>query len=242
MCEPFCIGIADLTVELHPLLDTTAPFCRDYVIPTATPDIVAVATKEAVQYECGLAPDTPVGMAETVCLFRQIAEQLPAFDAFVFHGAAIEYNGKAYLFTAPSGTGKSTHIRLWKQHLGNDVRIVNGDKPVLRLTENGVNACSTPWAGKEGWHRNCMVPLGGICLLRRGEANRIRKAEPLTQFDALLRQVYRPKNAGAWDKTLQLLDTALTRVPFYVLDCTISTQAVEVAVRAMTGGTTDENP
>lgn len=241
MPEPFCIGIADLTAELHPLFDTTKPFCKDYVVPNTAPDMVAVSTEEGVQYELALAPDAPLGMTDTVCLFRQIAEQLPAFDAFVFHGAAIEYDGKAYLFAAPSGTGKSTHIRLWKQHLGDKVRIVNGDKPVLRLTKNGVNVCSTPWAGKEGWHRNCIVPLGGICLLRRGEVNRIAQTAPLTQFDALLRQVYHPRNGDAWDKTLQLLDTALARVPFYVLDCTISTQAVEVALHTLTGGNNHEN-
>lgn len=237
MSQPFCIGIADLTVRLHPLFDSTREYCQDYWIDdTNTPDIVATSTEDAVREELSLVAGATAEAADVIVVYRDIADQLPAFDAVVFHGAAIEYGGKAYLFTAPSGTGKSTHIHLWFKHLGDKVRIVNGDKPILRLSENGVNVCSTPWAGKERWQRNCIVPLGGICLLRRGKTNHIEKAHPLEHFDPLLRQVYCPQNGEALDKTLQIFDSILSRVPFYVLDCTISKEAVEVALEGLTGG------
>lgn len=241
MCDPFCIGIAGLTVKMHPLFDFVRTFCKDYIIPDAPADIVAVSSREEVEQEHVLVPNSRIETADTICLYRQIADRLPAFDGFVFHGAAIEYGGKAYLFTAPSGTGKSTHIRLWKKHLGDKVDIVNGDKPILRLSENGVDVCSTPWAGKEGWQRNCIVPLGGICLLRRGTADQITRAEPGAYLNELLHQVYLPPDGATLDKTLTLLDTVASRVPFYVLDCTISEQAVEVAFNALTGGNYREN-
>ncbi len=236
MSQPFCIGIAGLTAELHPVHDFAHDFCKDYLVESVTPDIVAKSQDEQIQHELSLVPGAKPEMADTIVLYRDIADQLPAFDAVVFHGAAIEYEGKAYLFTAASGTGKSTHIRLWKKLLGDNVQIVNGDKPVLRLTENGVNVCSTPWAGKEGWQRNCIVPLGGICLLRRGQTDHIERCAPLDHFDPLLRQVYCPLDGEALDKTLQIFDTVLSRVPFYVLDCTISEHAVEVALAGLTKG------
>lgn len=236
MADPFCIRIADLNVQLHPLYDTAYAYCQDYVVNDVTPDIVVHSSEEEIQHELSLTPNGAPDMADTVVLYRQIGDQLPFFDALVCHGAAIEYDGKAYLFVAPSGTGKTTHVRAWHKVLKDKVKIVNGDKPVLRLSENGVNVCSTPWAGKERWHRNCIVPLGGICLLRRGETNRIQRCSPLEHFDPLLRQMYCPKNGDALDKTFQLIDTILSRVPFYVLDCTISKQAVEVALEGLTGG------
>ena len=239
--QPFCISIAGLTAELHPLTNAPRRYCADYLVEDTTPDIVSRASEEEIQQEIAVIEGAHRKAAEIVVLYRQIADRLPSFNAVVFHGAAIEYEGKAYLFTAPSGTGKTTHINLWFQHLGDKVRIINGDKPILRLTENGVDVCSTPWAGKERWQRNCIVPLGAICLLRRGETNRIEKASPLDHFDPLLRQAYCPPGGEALDKTLQILDTMLSRVPFYVLDCTISKQAVEVALEAMTGGKLDEN-
>lgn len=237
MVRPFHIGIAGLTARLDPLFDYAEEFCKDYIVPAAPTDIVAVSSRDAVEAEHRAVPGSRIETAETICLYRQIAEQLPAFDAFVFHGAAIEYGGKAYLFTAPSGTGKSTHISLWRKHLGDAVRIVNGDKPILRLTADGVDVCSTPWAGKEGWQRNCIVPLGGICLLRRGEVDRIVQDAPGHHFSALINQVYWPSDRQALDRTLSVLDVVAERVPFYVLDCTISERAVAVAFEALTGGT-----
>lgn len=237
MVQPFCIRIADLTAQLHPLFDATRTYCQDYIVDDTAPDIVATSSQAAIDQELSVAePGVSAQSADNIVLYRQIADHLPNFNAVVVHGAALEYGGKAYLFIAPSGTGKSTHIRMWRQAFGKAMQIVNGDKPILRLTETGVDVCSTPWAGKEGWQRNCIVPLGGICLLRRGETNRIQQVHPLEQFDPILRQVYCPPHGEALEKTLTILDTILTCVPFYVLDCTISTEAAEIALEGLTGG------
>lgn len=237
MAEPFTIGIAGLTADLHPLYEYSHHFCREYLVPAPEggADIRAVSSPQAIAAEQEAGCKIPDDRAEPLCLYRQIAERLPAFDGFVFHGAAIEYEKSAYLFTAPSGTGKSTHIRLWQQYLGEKVAIVNGDKPVLRLSENGVNVCSTPWAGKEGWQRNCIVPLGGWCILRRGETDRIQRADPAQCLDELLHQVYLPKNGAMLGRTLELLDQVCRRVPLFILECTMKEDAVRTAFEAMTG-------
>ncbi len=235
MAEPFSIGIAGLTVRMHPLYDHARQFCRDYLTGDTEADLVAVSSTEAIAREAEDLPDGSPAFLEPLCLYRQIAEQLPAFGGCVFHGAAIEYGGKAYLFTAPSGTGKSTHIRLWAKHLGPAVKIVNGDKPILRLTDTGVNVCSTPWAGKENWQRNCMVPLGGLCLLHRGETDTIRRVTPADYVSELLRQVYLPADGEMLDKTLWVLDEICRQVPLYLLECTMNETAVITAFEGMTG-------
>lgn len=238
MGNQFYISVAGLTVEMNGLRESTREFCADYLIdaPEKAADIIASTSPEKVEEEVKKAPE-PVSRknAEQLSLFREIAERVPDFGSFLFHGASISYEGKAYLFGALSGTGKTTHINLWMKHLGEKVQIVNGDKPLLRVRENGVDVCSTPWAGKENMQRNCIVPLQALCLLRRGETNRIERVEPKEYMELILQQVYIPRNAKALTETLELLDRMLQTVPVYLLHCNISEDAVRTSFPALTG-------
>jgi hypothetical protein len=109
------------------------------------------------------------------------------------------------------------------------VTIVNGDKPIVHVTDGGARVCSTPWAGKEGMNRNVSRDLAGIVLLRRGEANRIREVKPGEHFAAIMAQTYFPKDALARIKTLELLDKLSKQVKFYVLECNISNDAAKTS-------------
>ncbi len=235
MANPFTIGIAGITVELHSLYPHAEEYCRDYLVKTDTPDMVIHSSEDLIAADRDAAFHLSDERIEPISLYRQIAERLPAYDAIVFHGAAIEYEGNAYLFTAPSGTGKSTHIRLWRKHLGEAVKIVNGDKPILRLTDRGVLVCSTPWAGKERWHRNCCVPLKAICYLERGTVDCIRPVQPQQLVTHFLHQVYLPQDGEAFDKTLRLLNAMTEMVDLFHLQCTMERSAVITAVEQLTG-------
>ena len=112
-------------------------------------DFEVFVTDEQIAEEmtCGSQTESE---AEILCIYRAIAEKLPLYNRFVMHGAAISFEDKAYIFTAASGTGKSTHIRLWRKAFGNPVGIVNGDKPVIEIKDDGTSLVyGTPWAGKE---------------------------------------------------------------------------------------------
>ncbi len=237
MKDQVYISVAGLTVELNYLHREILRLCGDYVInKPETVDIVAVSTEEKIQREINRAqePVSPVN-GEECCLFRDVAEQAPLLGRFLMHGAAISYAGKGYLFTALSGTGKTTHISLWKKYLGDEVDIINGDKPLIHVSEEEVSVCATPWAGKERWHRNCAYPLGGICLISRGVGNRIRRIEPREYLNLLLQQIYMPANPAALTATLDLVDRMLARVPVYLLECDMSEEAVKTSFRAVTG-------
>ena len=95
-------------------------------------------------------------------------------NCVLFHCSAVAVDGKAYLFTAASGTGKSTHTRMWRQHFGGRAVMVNDDKPILRIKDDGIYVCGTPWCGKHGLQTNVEVPVQGICILGGGEKNMIK--------------------------------------------------------------------
>ena len=165
---------------------------------------------------------------------RKIADFMPEKDCFLMHGAVIAWKDQGYLFTAPSGIGKSTHLALWKKYLGDQAEVINGDKPILKVTEEEVWVYGTPWAGKEQWQVNKKVALKGICFLERGEKNSIQKIDSFSALPFLMRQVYftdAPQSAG---KTMELLDQMLKIVPLYRMKCNISREAFECSFGAMT--------
>ncbi len=236
MSESFTFGIAELKIEVECRYDYIVKQCRDYMVTDGNNvDMKVFATDEAIENEHKLTPQMPKGYIESICVYREIAERLPRYGAAVFHGAAISYGDKAYIFTAPSGTGKSTHIKLWKKYLGDSVDIVNGDKPIIKKADSDMLVCSTPWAGKENWQKNRIVPIGAVCILKRGKVNRIRKAEPSDVLDVLLGQIYMPKDGECALLSLEILDTLCEKVPVYVLECDISEEAVKASFTAMTG-------
>lgn len=173
---------------------------------------------------------------ETLVLLRKIAEELPDRDTFLMHGAVISWKDNAYMFTAPSGTGKSTHISLWRKYLGEGVQSINGDKPFLSVSDTEVRAYGTPWAGKERWQHNTSAPLKGICILAQAKENKIRKLTPGESLNYLLRQIHFTTTPEKAAHTLDLLDKLLTQIPVWYLECDISKEAMMLSFEALTGG------
>ncbi len=166
-------------------------------------------------------------------VYRRICAYALAHDAFLMHCAVIEYEGRGYAFSAPSGTGKTTHIRLWKQVFGADrVTVVNGDKPILRLIDGVFYAYGTPWCGKEGYNTNTRVPLAALCFVTRGAENRIR---PMTAEEAIPHLFSQIMVVDSSDlaRQMELADALLCSVPCYLLACNMSPAAAEVAYRGM---------
>ena len=172
---------------------------------------------------------------ESIMVYRKIAEVMPAYDTFLFHGSAIAVDGLAYLFTAKSGTGKSTHTYLWREMLGTRAIMVNDDKPLIRITGDKATIYGTPWQGKENIGNNISVPLKAVCLLERAERNHIRAITKGEAYAMLLQQAYRPMNGEAMRKTLRLLDGLCERVQLYKLGCNMDIEVAEIAYNAMKG-------
>lgn len=172
--------------------------------------------------------------SEYLAIYRLLCTRIPEFDGFLMHASVVEKDGRAYAFTAPSGTGKSTHARLWRENLAG-VRPVNDDKPIIRVIDGKVYACGTPWCGKHNLSENRIVPLAGICLLERGTENKIRSASPGDELTAILTQIYRPKEEAPLSRTVDLLNTVLKQVSLWRLSCNTDPEAAFVSYRAMSG-------
>ena len=183
---------------------------------------------------------TPTGPNLYDDLYRLAVEELPKHGSFIAHAAVIEYDGLAYAFMAPSGTGKTTHIKLWMDTLGPEATVINGDKPILRLDktpagEPQIMACGSPWAGKEGWQTNTSAPLAGLCFLTRGNTDTCRRVSSAEAFDSAVRQIYMPSDPVSAVRTLDFVDVLLQTVPLYRLSCTMNKTAVKASFEAMTG-------
>ena len=172
---------------------------------------------------------------ESLVIYRTLCEKLVDRNILLIHSAAIAVDGKAYLFTAPSGTGKTTHIRLWKKKFGKYATIINGDKPLISIAPEEIRVWGTPWAGKERWNTNISVPVAGICQIGRGEENTISRAPAAEALKCLYTQTYRPTNTAGMQQTLQLLLELTNRIPFWQLKCNMSSDAADVSYAAMKG-------
>lgn len=250
----FRMKIADVLMDVSSQYEMLAEYCRDYMVEDSAEEVSErlVLTMEDIEKERTIAeksgePVSTLGSQqnmpqyspqylETLAALRKIADFMPEKDCFLMHGAVVAWKNQGYLFTAPSGTGKSTHLALWKKYLGDQAEVINGDKPILKVTEDEVWVYGTPWAGKEQWQVNKKVALKGICFLGRGEKNSIQKIDSFSALPFLMRQVYftdAPQSAG---KTMELLDQMLKIVPLYKMKCDISKEAFECSFGAMTFG------
>lgn len=239
----FTVKLADISIEVSPLFSSTGTFCRNYF--TEEPPLFRVETTMrdiSFEREKSAREDALEGIPtrrfsdeylETLAVYRQTAERLPKYDTFLFHGSAIAVDGEGYLFTARSGTGKSTHTRLWRERFGSRAVMVNDDKPLLRVTEQGVLVCGTPWDGKHRLSSNLSVPLKGICILERGERNEITPISFRDGYALLLQQCYRPADPVALGQTLSLLEKTGKAVPLYLLRCNMEPEAAQIAFNGM---------
>lgn len=229
------IRIADLNVRLKNRYQYVELLCRDYITEESQIDFEVEASETDISEEMKNAEcEANRAYAEAICLHRKIAERLWQYDAFLLHAALIECDGQGYAFAARSGTGKTTHIRLWKKLLGARVGVVNGDKPIVRLTESGVIAYGTPWNGKEGMGENRSCPVRGLCFLDRGVENEIHAIPTEEAAMRLFPQIYLPSEACAVEKTMDLLDEFVWRVSFWHLHCNMEDGAAELSHRRMT--------
>lgn len=155
------------------------------------------------------------------------------YGVFVLHGSAISCDGKAYVFSADSGTGKSTHTAYWREAFGDRVGVINDDKPAIRLERNGFDVYGTPFSGKTSLNENVSFPLGALCFIYRSEHNEIRRIGPDEAVPLLLKQTLRPANESKLDKALSLADEFLRRVPVYSLGVTNSVSSAIFAEKAL---------
>ncbi len=160
-------------------------------------------------------------------------------DSFILHSAYIRHRGRAILFSAPSGTGKSTQASLWAQYAG--AEIINGDRALLQKVQDCWMARGWPVCGTSGICQNADARLSAVVLLRQAKKNAVRR---LSRGEAFLR-LYGQVTVNRWDqaesaRVLDAVEALLRRVPAFLLDCTISEEAVDCLYEALYPATVAE--
>lgn len=223
-------NITGLVVAMDSFGRTVAQ-AEPYRTEPAKPDIIISSDWRRLQEN---QPHLTKDDCEYIETGASFYNQLLNFDAMLLHASAVILDGWAYLFSAPSGTGKSTHTTLWRTVFGEErALILNDDKPAIRLENGRFYAYGTPWSGKTDMNINRRVPLAGICMLGRGEHNEI---EPFTGVEAihdLMEQTLRPKDPAKLMKLLELVDKLFTEVPVWKMKCNMDPEAARVSYEAM---------
>lgn len=166
-----------------------------------------------------------------------LAEKLVFYNVLMLHGSALCMDGEAYIFTAPSGTGKSTHSRLWREAFGERIWMINDDKPMLQIKDDGVMVFGTPWDGKHRLSRNSSAPLKAIVWLYRDEQNHIEPMSKVEAFPVLLNQAFGKTDPTIMTRVMNLEKELLDKAAYYKLGCNMESDAAVLAYKGMTTDT-----
>ncbi len=218
--------LADFNIHIDNKYEYLEKMCGDYLFDGEADLTVSVTEEEIIKEQSEKI--THKGYLESLAVYRNISERLPYMGAFLMHGVVADVDGTGIAFLAKSGVGKTTHMMNWKRLLGDKMTVVNGDKPLIRITDGCAYAYGTPWAGKENIHTNMKTQLKKICFIERAEENEceVFSGDPLKR---LLAQTYRPADTMSFFKTLDLLSCLINNVSFYLIKCNKDISSATVA-------------
>lgn len=225
--------IADLNIKIENKYNHLDVLCKDYLAEDQSNYDFVMCPNEADYEKDKLSvPNATDGYLEALSIYRGIAGKLLDFDGFVLHASVIEKDGKAFAFSAKSGTGKTTHSRMWLKAFP-DARIINGDKPLVRYYDGSFYAYGTPWCGKENYNINAKGKLSAICFIERAERNSIMPISKSEAVKRLCSQLLIPKTADNINKLFDLVEKLVESVPSYIVRCNISEEAAIVAYNGL---------
>ena len=228
------IFAAGLIIDVMPKYDLLRSRVKDYICETdKKADIIVRVDDDFLLERQKKYPHLSLAECEYIYTAEFFYRELLLYDGFLLHASAVALENKAYLFSAPSGTGKSTHTHLWLDYFREKAVIINDDKPAIRLINGIFYACGTPWSGKTDENENIQIPLKAIAYIKQSKENYINKAESEKAIKYILEQTIRPTGHSSMDKLLTLLDKLLKEIPVYELFCNISEEAVLTAYNKM---------
>lgn len=232
--------LADINVKINYPYPSFERFASGYVAEKGAEAEMEITVDEedVLREREGAEADKhwPTGYLQTLAVYRKFCTAAAEKGVLLFHGSAICADGNGFVFSAPSGTGKSTHAALWRKVFGDRVRMINDDKPLFRFFEADIFAYGTPWNGKHRLGGNFSAPVKGICFLERGKENSIRPLSPREGFPRILSQCFLPDEEKAAAAALAMAQRLSREIPLYLLACNISEEAARLSYNTLTGG------
>lgn len=153
-------------------------------------------------------------------------------QGIVVHSSFVNWNGKGIMFTAPSGTGKSTQANLWKSYM--DAIIINEDRSVVKINDNKVIVYGTPWNGSSVSFMNSDAPLSAIIVLEQADKNSIRKLNKCEAITYVMPRCFLPYfDSDLIDKAISTIEKIIEITPVYLLKCRPDREAVELVYQCV---------
>lgn len=234
----FNIEIAGVPVEVRCRFSENEKFLKDYITDKRPLFVVEPKAEDLQRIQFGFdCMDEKNGISrhlrtdsylENNAIHALLAENLVAYNVLLMHGSALCIDGQAIVFVAPSGTGKSTHARLWRETFGDRVWMINDDKPMLRIEEK-VIVFGTPWDGKHHLSRNASAPLKAVVCLKQDMTNRIEPIGKADAFAVLMEHAFVSKVPSTMVGVMELGKKLLQSVSFYSMGCNTELDAARVA-------------
>lgn len=222
-------SFADFKVKYESRYGGLTRLCEEYE-SSAEPEFEITVSDSDIAYEQSEAEHTfSDKYLETIAFYRKLGEALPQRGAFVLHSALLDVDGVGVAFAAHSGTGKTTHIRLWQSLLGDRVAIVNGDKPIVRFTSDGIYGYGTPWDGKEHYSKNMKTPIKHICFIERCEENSCEVMPKSNAVNLIFNQIYMPHTPQGAMSVMTLINDFLAGCRLWKIKCNMDISAAETA-------------
>ena len=230
--------IAEMNIAVEAIYEKTYDYLEDYQVDSGEYELYIAPTEEMIRHEAELGEELhgtsgSMYICEAVAILRVICDYIINKGGFFLHCSCLMYRGEAIVFTAPSGTGKSTHSALWRKYLGEEVRMINDDKPLVRERDGRFVIYGTPWKGKHGIGENISAPIKAVVFLRQAPENKAEKLDPITALSLILQQTVLPTKKQDLSLLLDMLGRMLESVQLIRLGCTISEEAVQTVHRAI---------
>ncbi len=233
-------SLADLKIEYSGIFGEVEKISADY-LSSGSADFSLSVSKDDIEFEKTVAEQNfPERILETTAFYRKLAEVLPTKEAFVLHSALFDVEGEGVAFGALSGTGKTTHMLLWKKLLGDKMTVVNGDKPIVRFIDGKPFGFGTPFKGKENFGSNTKTELKHICFIERAKENSCEVLSAEEALGGILTQVYMPRSPETLVLTMELINKLLSSCRLWRIKCNMDISAAETAYNAIFGGNKNE--
>ncbi|MBQ4238424.1 MAG: hypothetical protein II698_03865 [Ruminococcus sp.] len=232
--------IAEMNIAVKAKHEDTYRYMQDFLTDSQDYELYIEPTDEMIRYEAELGEEihgdagSPY-ICEAVAILRVICDYIIDKGGFFLHCSCLKYKDEAIIFTAPSGTGKSTHSALWRRHFGDDVVMINDDKPLVREKDGRFYIYGTPWNGKHSIGNNTSAPIRSVVFLSQAPENKATPISPIDAMALLLQQTVLPSNKTALSKLLDMLGRLVENIPMYRLGCTISDEAVTTIYQEIYG-------
>lgn len=223
--------IAELNIAVEAQYEETYRYMKDFLTDGEDYELYIKPTDEMIQYELELGEEihgylNSMYICESVAILRVICNYIIEHSGFFLHCSCLKYHDEAIIFTAPSGTGKSTHAALWRKHFGDEITMINDDKPLVREKDGRFFIYGTPWNGKHGIGENTSAPVRAVVFLSQAPENTAAQVTPIEALSLLLQQTVLPSEKAMLSMLLDMLGRMVETVPMYRLGCTISDEAV----------------